>query len=83
MSIRVHRRSATKHGCAIEAIIYAAENAVVDIEEEEDPPKRLLLGWDPQGQLLEIAALILDDGTYLVIHAMKCRSKYYPLLERR
>jgi len=79
----VHRRSATKHGCSIEEIIHAASSPEVDIEEAEDPPKRLLLGFDPQGRLLEMVALVLEDETYLVVHAMKCRKIYYPLLDRR
>lgn len=82
VGIRVHRRSATKHGCSIESIVHAAGSPEVDIEEAEDPPKRLLLGFDPQGRLLEMVALVLEDGTYLVVHAMKCRRIYYPLLNK-
>ncbi len=35
---------------------------------------------DRAGNLLEIVVLLLDDGTDLIIHAMRMRSKYRDLL---
>ncbi len=42
-TLKVRESSATKHGCSVEEILYAATHALVDVEENEDPPKRLLL----------------------------------------
>ena len=83
MGVRVLQRSAPKHGHRVDDIIVAVRGALIDIPESEDPPKRLILGFDSRGRLLEIVALVLESGDYLVIHAMKCRSKYYRLLEGR
>jgi hypothetical protein len=35
-----------------------------------------MLGIDPAGRVLELVAMIFDDGYTLVIHAMKARGKY-------
>lgn len=81
-AIRVFESSATKHGCSVQDIFCAARNPLVDVEENEDPPKRLLLGFDPHGRLLELVAEDLAEG-YMVVHAMKCRPQYYALLVER
>lgn len=78
-TLKVRESSATKHGCSVEEILYAATHALVDVEENEDPPKRLLLGFDSQGRLLELVAEDMSEG-YMIIHAMKCRPLYYGLL---
>ena len=81
-ALKVRESSATKHGCSVEEILCAARNALVDVEENEDPPKRLLLGFDPHGRLLELVAEDLSEG-YMIIHAMKCRPQYYGLLAEK
>jgi hypothetical protein len=40
-----------------------------------------VLGFDPNGRLLELAILTFDSGQQLVIHAMKARRKYLHLLD--
>jgi hypothetical protein len=45
-----------------------------------EPARELRLGFDKAGRLLEIVVLLLDDGSELVIHAMKCRPQYFDLL---
>jgi hypothetical protein len=78
--VRFHR-SAFKHGVDEEAILHAVEHAVVvvDLEPDADPPKVLVIGPDPAGNLLEVIWLDLVD-TELVIHAMELRPKFYDLL---
>jgi hypothetical protein len=38
------------------------------------------LGFDSAGRLLEIVVLLLDDGSELVIRAVKARPQYFELL---
>lgn len=74
--------SALRHGLQEEEILHAAENAVYLTEPDEDmPAKRIALGFDTHGRLLELAILTFDSGNQLVIHAMKARRSYLRLLE--
>jgi len=43
--------------------------------------KYLLIGFDCNGNLLEIMYNIRTDGSYNVFHAMKCRKEFYYLAE--
>ena len=43
---------------------------------DPDTPMTLVLGSDHSGNRLELAALIADDGTVVVVHAMPMRAKY-------
>jgi len=43
--------------------------------------KYLLIGFDRNGNLLEIMYNIRMDGSYNVFHAMKCRKEFYHLAE--
>jgi hypothetical protein len=47
---------------------------------EQDDGKVLYLGPDRAGNLLEVVSVLRDDGTEIVIHAMRMRRKYEPLL---
>ena len=38
------------------------------------------LGFDPHGRLLELVVLVFDSGNQMLIHAMKARKRYLPLL---
>lgn len=51
------------------------------IGDESDPPKRLIIGPDGAGNLLELIGGELNDGL-LIWHAMPCRSKYLDLLPK-
>lgn len=70
--------SARKHGIAGEDIEHAVDNAM-SIDDQDDDT-RLYLGPARNADLLEVVTIIRDDGSELVIHAMKMRPKYLRLL---
>jgi len=72
--------SAFKHGINEAAIRYAVINVVYDDIWDNVEDKHLLLGFDNNGNPLEIMYNIIDDNSINVFHAMKCRSIYYHLL---
>ena len=43
---------------------------------DEGTPMTLILGPGRAGNRLELAALMADDGTVVVVHAMSMRAKY-------
>lgn len=51
-------------------------------DEDEVPSRVLYLGPDRAGNLLEIVTIERDDGTELIIHAMKMQRRYGRLLRR-
>ncbi|MGL5810900.1 MAG: hypothetical protein ACRCYQ_13240 [Nocardioides sp.] len=59
---------------------YAAAHVLhsrpLDDDDDDDPRRWLFIGTDPAGRLLELVALIYDDGYELIIHAMKARTRY-------
>lgn len=61
-----------------EAVFHAAAHVLRSrpLDDENDPRRWLMVGADQAGRLLEIVALIYDDGYELIIHAMKARSQY-------
>jgi hypothetical protein len=71
--------SAHKHGIVDEDITHAIEHALV-VGEIESEVKVLYLGPDRAGNLLEVVSVLRDDGSEIVIHAMRMRPKYEPLL---
>jgi hypothetical protein len=75
-------RSAFKHGCTVEEIIHAVDNAiaVVDLDRESDPPKVLAIAPDQSSRWLEVIWLRLPDQD-LVIHSMKLRTVFKRFLE--
>jgi hypothetical protein len=50
------------------------------LDDEDDPRRWLLLGFDDAGRMLELVVLEFDSGETLVIHAMKARAQYRELL---
>jgi hypothetical protein len=48
--------------------------------DDQNDDTRLYLGPARSADLLEIVTILRDDGSELVIHAMKLRSKYRRLL---
>lgn len=63
---------------ADEDIEHAMDNAM-SIDDQDDDT-RLYLGPARNAELLEVVAIIRDDGSALAIHAMKMRPKYRRLL---
>ncbi|MFT4296156.1 MAG: hypothetical protein QM582_12175 [Micropruina sp.] len=61
-----------------DVVLYAAAHVLHSrpLDDEDDPRRWLMVGTDRAGRLLELVALVFDDGYELVIHAMKARSKY-------
>ena len=70
--------SARRHGFADEDIEHAVNKAMAIDDQDDDT--RLYLGPARNAELLEIATIVLDDGSELAIHAMKMRSQYQGLL---
>jgi hypothetical protein len=70
--------SARKHGIADEDIVHAVEHALA--VGEQDDGKVLYLGPDRAANLLEVVSVMREDGSEIVIHAMRMRAKYEPLL---
>jgi hypothetical protein len=75
--VEIHS-SARKHGVADEDIEHAIDN-VMSIDDQDDDT-RLYLGPARNADLLEVVAIVRDDGSELAIHAMKMRPKYRRLL---
>lgn len=59
-------------------VLYAADHVLNSrpLDDEDDPRRWLMIAADPAGRLLELVALVFDDGYQLIIHAMKARSNY-------
>ena len=72
--------SARKHGVSDASIRHAVDNAVASTGAGEDPYRILVLGPDTAGNLLEVVAIVRDDGDLVAIHAMSMRAKFQPLL---
>jgi hypothetical protein len=70
--------SARKHGIAEEDIEHAMRHALAIDDQADDT--RLYLGPSRSAGLLEVVTIVRDDGSELVIHAMKMRLKYRRLL---
>ncbi|MDZ4826633.1 MAG: hypothetical protein SGJ13_09250 [Actinomycetota bacterium] len=54
--------------------------AVVDLDEDADPPRVLAIGPDRAGNMLEVIVLELADDRMLAIHAMPPRPAFHDLL---
>lgn len=61
--------SASKHGVAEDDAVHAIEHALVAAEDEDG--KCLYLGPDRAGNLLEVVSVLREDGSEVVIHAMR------------
>lgn len=70
--------SARRHGIDDEDILHAVEHALA-VGEQADA-KVLYLGPDRAANMLEVVAVMRDDGSEIVIHAMGMRAKYEPFL---
>jgi copper oxidase (laccase) domain-containing protein len=70
--------AALKHGIAEGDIQHAVEHARTIDDQDDDT--RLYLGPARNAALLEVGAVVRDDGSELAIHAMPMRAKYQGLL---
>jgi len=75
-------RSALKHGCAPGDIERAVATARQRTQVGADPTRWLYVGFDHSARALEIVSVEGDDGSEVVIHAMKLRTKYLPKGDR-
>ncbi len=66
--------SARKHGIDELDILHALGHSVAS--GEQDDGKVLYLGPDRSGNLLEVVSVLRNDGTEIVIHAMRMRRIY-------
>ena len=73
-------QAAFRHGVNEADIRNAVINVIYDDVWDETDDKHLLLGFDCNGNLLEVMYNIIDEQTVNVFHAMKCRNIYYPLV---
>jgi len=75
-------KSAFKHKINENDIHHAILNPVYDDIQDSGDDKHLLIGFDRDMNLLEIAYNVIDEQTYKVFHAMECRKSYYKLFGR-
>jgi len=74
--------SARRHGIEDADIRHAITQEVLSDDIDPEPPvRRLHLGPDRSGNMLEVDTLHFDDGGVLAIHAMKLTKQYRRLLE--
>lgn len=59
-------------------MLYAAAHVLNSrpLDDEDDPRRWLMICVDPAGRLLELIAVMYDDGYELIIHVMKARAQY-------
>jgi len=73
--------SAYKHDITEQSIRFCLLHFQNDIVIDDPPPKRLFVGFDHKGTLLEIIAIEDEDRDCLVvIHAMRLRKQFYQLI---
>jgi hypothetical protein len=70
--------SARKHGIDDLDIAHAVDHALAT--GDDDDGKVLHLGPDRAGNLLEVVSVLRDDGTEIVVHAMRMRRIYESFL---
>ena len=76
-------QSALKHGISKEQIMFAFSKPLFDDIFSTYPEKYLLIGFDKNGNMLEIIYRVEENNTKTIIfHAMKCRKSYISLLKR-
>ena len=74
--------SARRHGVVADDIRHAITHAVHSNDIDPEPPvRRLHLGPDRSGNMLEVVTLHFDDGGVLAIRAMKMTKQYWRLLK--
>ena len=77
-----YTQSAFKHDIKEEDIHYAMLHPVYDEIQDSGDNKHLLIGFDRNLNLLEIAYHEVAEQKFKIFHAMRCRSSYYALFRR-
>ena len=75
-------KSAFKHGITEADIKFAVINVLYDDILDEVNDKHLLMGFDCNGNLIEILYNVIDDDTVWVFHAMRCTDEFIKLLKK-
>ena len=78
----IFNESAFRHGVTEKDIRNAFLTFKLDEVLENETEKFIVLGFDKNGNLLEVLYNITDENTINVFHAMKCRKEQMALLER-
>jgi hypothetical protein len=73
-------QSAFRHSISEEDIRWVANHPLYEDLLKGFMNKYLVLGYDTKRRLLEIMYNRIDDDTVNVFHAMKCTTKYLPLV---
>nr|AGS54104.1 hypothetical protein [uncultured bacterium contig00021] len=68
--------AAFKHGVTEAGIRYAMWHPLYEELLEKYVNKWLIIGYDTNGNLIEVAYNIINDETVNVFHAMPCRKKF-------
>ncbi|MDR1188109.1 MAG: hypothetical protein LBK95_11750 [Bifidobacteriaceae bacterium] len=76
-------QSARKHGVRSDDALLAAQCFITAYRLGDDPIRELRLGFDSEARLLETVVLINEEGTGIVIHAMRARAAMLDLLPRK
>ena len=76
-----YSKSALKH-VTKEDIQRAMINVIYDDILDDNKDRHLLIGFDGNGNLLEILYNVIDEDTIRVFHAMKCTDEFIKLLDR-
>jgi hypothetical protein len=79
----VFNETAFKHGVTAKDIDCAMAVPLVDVLLEKYINKFLLMGFDLNGNLLEIMYNLVDEDTANVFHARKCRKEFYKYIPGR
>ena len=74
--------SAFKHGAKEEDIFSALDTFVLEAALKGEAEKFLTVGFDTNGNLLEVMYNLTDDNVMVIFHAMKCCKKYINMIER-
>ena len=76
-------RSALRHGISPDSMAYVVEHPLEILILEDEPEKILHLGLTPDGVPLEVVTLDTTKYGTVIIHAMRMRTQYVRLIERR
>jgi hypothetical protein len=76
----IFKPTAFRHGVSEADISHAFDHPRYDHVMPDETDKNLLIGFDRNGNPLEILYNVLDGNTINVFHAMKCRKTYRALV---